>query len=181
MVRNHSEELAAVFEKHGCSDYKWIESQDIVLGQWVRMKCLFACPRFGRQVGCPPNIPSISECRQFFSEYDQGVIFHFEKTLELPEERRDWPRGVNQRLLKVEREVFLLGHEKAFLLFMSSCKICEDCTGVREECKHPGKARPTPEAMGVDVFTTVRRLGFPIEVVQDYTRKMDRYAFLMID
>jgi hypothetical protein len=34
--------------------------------------------------------------------------------------------------------------------------------------------------MGVDVFTTVRQCGYPIEVLADYGQPMNRYAFLMV-
>lgn len=181
MAREHRDELTALFAKHDCADYKWIDPHNIILGQWVRMKCLFGCPKSGRHASCPPNVPSISECREFFSEYESGAVFHFEKRLERIEDRHDWAREVNQRLMGLERDVFLSGHERAFMLFVHACNLCEDCGGVREECKHPRESRPTPEAMGVDVYTTVRRLGYPIEVVRDYTGKMDRYAFLMIE
>jgi predicted metal-binding protein len=81
----------------------------------------------------------------------------------------------------LERAVFLAGFEKAFLLFMDSCCICAICPGVREECKHPRAARPSPEAMAVDVFATVRRYGYPIEVLSNYSDMMHRYAFLLIE
>jgi hypothetical protein len=42
-------------------------------------------------------------------------------------------------------------------------------------------ARPTPEAFAVDVFSTVKEVGYPIEVLYDYSQKMNRYAFLMIE
>jgi hypothetical protein len=35
--------------------------------------------------------------------------------------------------------------------------------------------------MAVDVFTTVRKLGYPIEVLTDPAQTMNRYAFLLID
>ena len=35
--------------------------------------------------------------------------------------------------------------------------------------------------LAMDVFTTVRQFGFRIEVRTDYSQKMDRYAFLMIE
>jgi hypothetical protein len=35
--------------------------------------------------------------------------------------------------------------------------------------------------MAVDVFTTVRKYGLPIEVLKDYSQAMNRYAFLMIE
>jgi len=79
-----------------------------------------------------------------------------------PEDRHAWSRGVNSKLSKLEREVFLSGYEKVFLLFMDSCCICAECSGEREECKEPKLSRPAPEAMAVDVYTTVRQFGYPI-------------------
>jgi hypothetical protein len=35
--------------------------------------------------------------------------------------------------------------------------------------------------MAIDVFATVRKLGFPIEVLSDYSQAMNRYAFLVIE
>jgi hypothetical protein len=32
----------------------------------------------------------------------------------------------------------------------------------------------------VDVFSTVRKVGCPIQVLTDYTQTMNRYAFLLI-
>jgi hypothetical protein len=35
--------------------------------------------------------------------------------------------------------------------------------------------------MAMDVFSTVRRIGYPIEVLADYRQAMNRYAFLLIE
>jgi hypothetical protein len=35
--------------------------------------------------------------------------------------------------------------------------------------------------MAVDVFATVRALGYPIEVLARRDRPMNRYAFLLVD
>ena len=174
-------QLVNLFEKFGTTDFRWIDPRKIIVSQWVRMKCMFGCREYGRQGACPPNVPSVSECERFFHEYRHGVIFHFEKKVAKPEDRHKWTREVNLKLLKLEREVFLAGHERAFLLFMDSCEICEECPGKREECKEPRLSRPAPEAMAVDVFSTVRQFDFPIEVLTDHAQKMNRYAFLMIE
>jgi predicted metal-binding protein len=174
-------ELEALFAERGYSEFKWIGAKDIVVSQWVRMKCTFGCANYGKNASCPPNTPSVTECRQFFDEYSKAVIFHFEKKVDKPEDRHEWSKGINLELLKLEKAVFFAGYEKAFLLFMDSCCICDDCTGVREECKTPRSARPSPESMAVDVFSTVRRYGYPIEVLTDYSQAMNRYAFLLIE
>ena len=173
--------LEGLFAKHGYTDFRWIDPKDIVVAQWVRLKCMFGCSEFGRNATCPPNVPSVPECREFFEEYTRAAVFHFAKAVDAPEDRHEWSRGVNTALLALERDVFLAGNQKAFLLFMDSCGLCKKCSGDREECKEPRSARPTPEAMAVDVFSTVRRIGYPIEVLPDYHQAMNRYAFLLIE
>lgn len=169
-----------VFRKYGTEDYRWMNPKSIVVSQWTRMKCTFGCKNYGRVGACPPHVPSVPECRAFFREYKEGVVLHFAKKVDQPEDRFAWTRGVNLKLLKLEREIFLMGYYKAFLLFVDSCNLCESCAGAREECKNPRQSRPTPESMAVDVYATVRKLGYPIEVLSEYSQEMNRYAFLLI-
>jgi predicted metal-binding protein len=174
-------ELEAKFRKGGFMDFKWIDPVKIVVSQWVRLKCMYGCGEYGRTASCPPNVPTVAECERFFREYKNVAVFHFAAKLKKPEARHAWTRKLNLALLKLEKEVFLSGHEKAFLLFLDSCNMCDACAAHREACKEPRMARPTPEAMGVDVFATVRAVGSPIEVLSDYRQTMNRYAFLLID
>jgi predicted metal-binding protein len=169
------------FLEYNFTDFKWINPKKFVTGQWVRMKCMFGCNEYGNTAICPPNVPSVSECERFFQEYKEAIIFHFQKKVDKPEDRFAWTRKVNLKLLKLEKEIFTSGYQKAFLLFLDSCNICEECPGIKEECKEPKMARPTPEAMCVDVYSTVRQVGYPIHVLSEYTQAMNRYAFLLIE
>ena len=173
--------LEEMFDRHGVEDCRWIDPAEIVVAHWVRMKCRFGCDEFGRNACCPPATPPVEECARFFRDYGEAAVFHFAKKVEDPEARHEWTRDVNGRLLELEREVFLAGYPKAFLLFMDSCCLCKKCAGTREKCKKPESARPSPEAMAVDVFQTVAKLGFPIAVLPDYDRAMNRYAFLLVE
>lgn len=173
--------LEELFRKHGFTDFRWLDPKEIVLGQWVRMKCLYGCVEYGRTATCPPHAPSVEDCERFFKEYRRAVVFHFEKKVDRPEDRHAWSRKIDLALLKLEQEIFMAGLFKAFLMYMDSCNICLECSGGPAGCKEPKLARPTPDALGIDVFTTVRKLGYPIEVLSDYRQAMNRYAFLMID
>ncbi|MHB1357924.1 MAG: DUF2284 domain-containing protein [Anaerolineae bacterium] len=42
-------------------------------------------------------------------------------------------------------------------------------------------ARPVPEALGIDLFSTIRACGSPIEVLTEYTQTMNRYAILLVE
>ncbi len=173
--------LEKVFKKHGYEDYKWINPKGIVVAQWARMKCMFGCKNYGKCGTCPPNTPSVPECKEFVQGYKTCVVFRFTKRVAKPEDRFAWTREVNRKLLELEREVFLGGYYKAFLLFMDSCNLCESCPGIRQLCKNPKMSRPTPESMAMDVYATVRKVGYPIEVLYDYKQEMNRYAFLFIE
>lgn len=179
-MTNEKESLEEVFKKQGHEDFHWIDPGAIEVAQWVRMKCMYGCSEYGRAATCPPNVPSISECEKFFREYRLAVVFHYATKLDRPEDRHAWTRKISLKLLKLERAIFLKDYPKVFLLFMDSCGVCDSCTENREDCKEPSSARPTPEALGMDVYSTVRSVGYPIEVLTDYSRTMNRYAFLLI-
>lgn len=174
-------QLEKIFCDHGFSDFKLVDARDIVVSEWVRMKCMFGCSHYGKNGCCPPHVPSVPECCAFFSEYTVAVIFRFEKIVEKPEERFQWSKEVNEQLLKVERGVFLAGYHKAFLLFMDECRLCAKCAQSRLECKNPKNARPSIEALAVDVFATVRKQGLPISVLSKFGQAMNRYAILMVE
>jgi predicted metal-binding protein len=173
--------IKALFSKHGFSDYRFLDPAEIVVAEWVRMKCLYGCLEYGKNACCPPNAPPVEACARFFREYKRAAVFHFAKTVERPEDRHDWGRKVNLELLKLEGDVFKAGYVKAFILFFDSCGICLECAASRTACKEPKLSRPTPDALAMDVYTTVRKLGYPINVLSDYKQEMNRYAFLLID
>ena len=173
--------LEALFARRGFPDHRWLDPRDIVVAEWVRMKCRFGCREYGRNAACPPNTPPVEECARFFREYRRAAVFHFPKTVDRPEDRHAWTRKLNLELIKLEGEVFKAGFVKAFLLFFDSCGICLECAGDRTSCKEPKLARPTPEGMAVDVFSTIRKIGYPIKVLSEYDQEMNRYAFLLVD
>jgi predicted metal-binding protein len=174
-------DLEKIFRDRGFSDFRWLDPAEVVVAEWVRMKCLYGCREYGRNACCPPNAPPVDDCARFFREYKRAAVFHFAKAVERPEDRHAWSRKLNLELLKLEEEVFKAGYVKAFLLFFDSCGICLECAGRRTDCKEPKLARPTPDALAMDVYSTVRKLGYPIEVLSDYGQVMNRYAFLLVD
>ncbi|WP_353740150.1 DUF2284 domain-containing protein [Desulfotruncus arcticus] len=42
--------------------------KEIVILHWIRTECMFGCQDYGENASCPPNVPSIDECRAFFQE-----------------------------------------------------------------------------------------------------------------
>lgn len=180
-MENDPGKLEQVFQRHGFDDYTWIDPEKIVVAEWVRMKCRFGCEEYGKNASCPPNLPSVGECRAFFGEYRRAVLFHLKKGVRSMEELKKWVKVVHLRLVKMEKEIFLSGYHKAFVLMVDSCCLCQDCAGERAACNNPKQSRPTIEALAVDVYQTVRQAGYPIEVRSDFSQEMDRYALLLLE
>jgi predicted metal-binding protein len=175
------DKVESLIRFHGFQDFRWIAGRDVVVEQWVRFKCTFACEEFGRNACCPPNTPSVAECRDLFLGYDQVVVIHLQATRAQGEDPRLWKREVNGRFLELERSVFLAGFYKALVLFPGDCSLCADCVPSRGECRNSGSARPVPEALAVDVYATARKVGLPIHVLTDRSQVMNRYGFLLVD
>ncbi len=174
------EALEELFARHGFTDFKWIKSKDITVAQWVRLRCLFGCPAYGIKGSCPPNVPSIEQCREIFSEYDEAAIFHFEMAFEDLKERVPWGRYLAVRLRKLERDVFLAGYYKAFLIGFEAWAV-RRVLGRPDGLKDKRASRPGADAMGIDVYTTVRSVGYNIQPLKDYHEAMNRFAFLLIE
>ena len=173
------EKVDSIVFKQGLSDYKWINPKDIVVAHWVRVKCIFGCSDYGLGT-CPPHTPSVNDCVSFFKEYESGLIIRLTKFADKNSYPSDWSKEMTNKLLEIEREIFLNGFQKVFLLNQTCCTLCKDCSGNRLDCKDKARSRPSPESFAVDVYTTVRNAGMEINVVSENPSKMDRIAILLI-
>ncbi len=173
-------EIEECIRAHGFDEFAWMDGRDVRVAQWVRFKCRMMCEGYGVSAMCPPNMPSVEECREFFGEYRRIALLHLELDCGgAPDE--DVLGPVDEALLALEREAFLRGYEKAMVLPMTVCYRCRSCSGSVASCREKAASRPNPEALGVDVFATARALGFPIEVLDDVDRKQNRYAMLLLE
>jgi len=166
---------------HNLKDFKWLDPKTIIPRHWVREKCVYGCPRYGEKACCPPEVPSVAECKSFFAEYRSGLFYHLTKQFADPKERFPWAREVNKQVLALEREVFLSGFYKVFAFTAAPCNLCELCKNTKRECQNPLVARPTLEAFGVDVYATARRMGYPLQVVKGYEEETNRFGLLLVE
>ncbi len=172
--------IEAMAAKRGLSDFRWIDPKAIVTAQWVRVKCEFGCPDYGLGA-CPPNTPSVADCGRFFREYETALLFRLGVEANKEAYPAAWSKEMTAKLLEVERETFLSGHQKTFLLNQTCCAACADCPGTRVECVDKAAARPSPEAFAVDVYSTVRNAGFDVHVIADNPSVINRFAILLIE
>ena len=169
-----------ILQSRGFNEYKWIDAREIRVAQWVRVKCLFGCSDYGLGA-CPPNTPSVEECKSFFNEYQRAIIIVLNKYADKNNYQSDWSKQMTKNLLETERQIFLLGYHKTFLLNQTCCSLCKDCKGNRTDCTNKKDSRPSPEAFAVDVYDTMRNTGLDIHVIADNPDEIKRIAIIMVD
>ncbi len=156
--------------RSGVRATKIIAGADVVTAPWVRLKCQFGCDGYAQCLVCPPYTPIPDEMRKVLDSYRRAILIHFEPRAE-----------VKASVVELEREIFLRGAWKALGLGAGPCYLCENCTLKVGTCRHAERARPAMEACGIDVFSTVREAGLPIEVVQTTKQCPNYYGLILVD
>lgn len=151
----------------GIKEAKIIPAKSIVTAEWVRLKCQFGCDGYARKLTCPPNSPTPKQTGRAITRYECGLLLH-----------GDEYSDIGDVVAKLEREIFLDGYFKAFGMGAGPCELCEQCL---KFCRYPEKARPSMEACGIDVFSTARANGFPIEVLKTTACKGNYYGVILIE
>lgn len=150
----------------GARQVKIIPAKSIVTAEWVRLKCQFGCDGYGQGLTCPPYSPAPEQTRKTLSDYKYGFLIH-----------GDEHTDINNIVSTLEREIFLDGHYKAYAMGAGPCRLCAKCA---KFCRHSEKARPSMEACGIDVYSTVRANGFAIEVLKTRTSSGNYYGVVLI-
>jgi predicted metal-binding protein len=157
-------------QKSGVIDARVISPSDVVTAAWVRLKCQFGCGGYGQSYVCPPFTPTPEEMRKVLDSYRKAILIHCDPEADVKAIAAD-----------LEREVFLRGAWKALGLGAGPCYCCKKCAVGKEPCRCPEQARPAMEACGIDVFSTARKAGFPIEVVRTRHQCPNYYGLILVE
>ncbi|WXG47440.1 MAG: DUF2284 domain-containing protein [Candidatus Atabeyarchaeum deiterrae] len=185
----HDDLIIDVALKLGASDAKRINPSEVVVSEWVRFKCQYGCPEYGRRLTCPPFTPSIEQVRRMLSEYRNILLVRFEQP-PIPEkvgaegfmkEFNKRQSEVNDITLKIENELMLRGYYKTFSMEPGICTRCEECVRQGDRCRHPAEARPSPESLGIDMFSTVKNTGWRVNVKTGIYENWTNYALILVD
>jgi predicted metal-binding protein len=162
----------------GVLDVREISTDSIVVAEWVRLKCHYGCPSYGKRLDCPPNEFSLDLTRRFLAEYRRALVL---KLRRLP---RYQPEG-SGLVHRVERELFLSQFYRAFAIGAGSCGLCPDeCVREAGRCPHPQQIRPSTESLGIDWFATLRNAGLELRVFsskQDGAELPPSYSLILVD
>ncbi|MBW1705350.1 MAG: DUF2284 domain-containing protein [Deltaproteobacteria bacterium] len=131
------------------------------------------CEQYGKSANCPPHVMTPEDARQWIRSYNSAVLVKIDV---LP--------GVlfSEQGLEVFRKVFVIsarleelsvgqGHASSKGLAAGSCKavFCRDipCDALIKDgkCRCPSLARPSMEALGINVFRLAREVGWEIHAI----------------
>jgi predicted metal-binding protein len=158
----------------GVLDAKVIRSEDVVVAEWVRMKCRYGCPNYGRRLDCPPNTPDPELMRRLLGEYRRALVL---KLTRLPHYQAD-RSGIVHRL---ERELYLNRFHRALAFGAGACGLCEECVREPGRCPYPHNIRPSAEGAGVDWFQTLGKAGWDIHLTPDKGELPPSYSLILVD
>ena len=106
---------------------------------------------------------------------------------------------IHDAVYELEQCAFYQGFYKALAFAAYPCSYCNECIvsqsagvvdlSLKRVCRHSERVRPSMEAVGIDVFSTVRKLHLPIEVIpcEDNVHgrimhtHLNSYGLLLID
>jgi len=155
----------------GASEVRLIPARSIVVDERVRLKCQIPlCNTYGRNLMCPPKLPSIEDFRKALARFSRGILIQVSASIpeqsdgKLSEDVFGPAKKLHELVNMGEKMAFEGGLHFATGLIGGCCRLCVECVAVPGEtkCRFPFKARPSMEAMGIDVFSTLEKVGLPL-------------------
>lgn len=147
-----------------------IPTEKIVTAPWVRLKCRYGCKGFGKNLHCPPNGRDDLETERLLSSYKWAILL----------EGTPPGRQFHQLLLGLEKKAFLSGLHKAFAMGAGPCTVCDKCPG-EGACNRSDLARPSMEAIGIDVYQTAKEAGLHLVPVKEKGQYVKYIGLLLLE
>lgn len=156
----------AVATELGMEIYE-LDIRKIKPSQSVRLKCIVPlCEYYGVCKVCPPNIPGVAEFREALKDYSRAFLVVLREKIEDINRYRDEFSAelkLAEAVSEMELAAFQQGFYQALGLCVGGCKFCKECVPSDLPCRHPFKARPSPEGFGIDITILAREAGVPVE------------------
>jgi len=159
----------------GASMAEIIPADWVQIDERVRLKCAIPlCPYYNKSIHCPPHTPSIELMRKALSRYRHAIIFALDvipvadfADRSKKQQSAKWSKKGLEIVGRLETLALGRGYYLAVGYGQASCKkaLCgqETCLVLEGgKCPYPLKARPSMEAVGMDVYGLVTKVGWKI-------------------
>jgi predicted metal-binding protein len=165
--KQYSSYIKIALEK-GAVEAKIIPAPSIKTAAWTRLRCQYGCSNYGTNLCCPPFSPTAEETQKVINDYSYALLVKFKSIT-----------NAKKTAPEIEKALFLDGRYKAFSFKGGSCGLCEKCN--LKTCVNPTQARPSMEGAGIDVYETVRRNGFDINVLKNKESQGNFFGLILIE
>jgi predicted metal-binding protein len=133
----------------------------------VRLKCLIpVCEYYDACKICPPRIPGVEEFKAALEDYSHAFLVVLRESIVRIQDLRH-NDSIELKIAQLVSDLELIAYQHGFYLAMGltvgGCKLCPECAPADEPCRHPFKARPSPEGFGIDITEVAREAGVPVE------------------
>lgn len=155
----------------GATDARIISTDMIPIEDQVIELCKDPlCESYGNCRNCPPRAMPPSEFRRYIRQYEHALIFKVDvapKVL-LSDENIKAFRMIYEIIAQLKKLAVKAGLKRSVGLAAGSCKavFCsqDDCPALidRNTCRYPLLARPSMEAVGINVFKLIEYVGWKI-------------------
>jgi len=163
--------VIALLKAEGASTALSIPVSHVIIDERVRLKCQVPlCDSFHKNLMCPPFVMPVEEFRQVLACYKEAILLQTEGLIDILNDGKPGrdifaPAGRLHDLVNLgEREAFRSGFRFAAGLIGGCCRLCEVCVAIDNSriCRSPFRARPSMEAMGIDVVATLEQSGLSL-------------------
>lgn len=158
----------------GASDAKIIPVDRIPVEEEVVEMCkAHLCKGYGKSANCPPHVMAPGQAREWIEKYETALFFKLDVSPQvlLSEDRFETFKTVYVIASRLEASAREEGFLLAKGLAAGSCKpvFCKGrtCDALMDEgeCRYPSLARPSMEAVGINVFKLSRDAGWDIHII----------------
>ena len=189
-INSQISQLCRKAKEMGASAAIPVPAADIVVDERALLKCLVpVCAHYGVDLLCPPNVLPPSQFKAILGLYKKAILIKVDippgnhhsaddsgqpatpdpQYLNAAGEAK---KKLHEIVCRIESMCISEEYHFAAGFIGGSCPLCEECVGAKSglPCRHPFKARPAMEAMGIDVMATVKRAGISLGFGQDEGR-----------
>ncbi len=164
--------IAEFAKKLGIQTCLEFRSELLAPEERIRAYCLEnKCGSYGNNYMCPPNIGSLEEIRVRLKKFQRGVLLQYSRDIDVKGNRKGVIKtklDFHEKILEIEEYLKSSGTSEVLGLIGGSCGLCDVCRAkVNEPCLYPDKARPSLEAIGVDVLTLLDKLSLDNKFHED--------------
>jgi len=164
------------------AEAKEIDPKSVVTAPWVRLKCQYGCPRYGKGYCCPPDTPGPDEMRSILDSYSRGILFHLKAAKTKSGGRIKLVQDFLASVVDLEGEMFKSGFHRAFAILSGPCTLCKECGKLKGiPCSSGYRARPSMEACGIDVYQTAWNNGFPLAPLKEKKETQNLYSLILVE